>query len=74
MKKIDNVIKSTSLDSLKKLEATNNFSEQARDKKGKKIKFFDKGGQRNWSKSLDKNLIDQIEKSFKSEMTELGYL
>ena len=74
MKKIDNVIKSTSLDSLKKLETTNNFNEQARDKKGKKIKFFDKGGQRNWSKSLDKNLTDQIEKSFKSEMTELGYL
>jgi hypothetical protein len=44
------------------------------DNAGKKINFFDKGGQRNWSKSLDKNLIDQIEKSFKSEMIELGYL
>ena len=74
MKKIDNVIKSTTLDNLKKLEDTNNFNEQVRDRKGKKIKFFDKGGQRNWSKSLDKKLIDQIEKSFKPEMIELGYL
>ena len=74
MNKIDNVIKSTTLDNLKKLEAISIFKERATDKTGKKINFFDKGGQRNWSKSLDKNLIDKIEKSFKREMTELGYL
>jgi hypothetical protein len=72
--KINNVIKSTTLDNLKILESKNNFQESVTDNEGKKINFFDKGGQRNWSKSLDKNLIDQIEKSFKSEMTELGYL
>ena len=74
MNKIDNVVKSTTLDNLKKLEAADDFNERATDKKGKKINFFDKGGQRDWSKSLKKNLIDQIEKSFKREMIELGYL
>ena len=72
--KINNVIKSTTLDNLKILESKNNFQESVTDNQGKKINFFDKGGHRDWSKSLDKNLIDQIEKSFKSEMTELGYL
>ena len=74
MNKIDNVVKSTTLDNLKKLEAANDFNERARNKKGKKINFFDKGGQRNWSKSLKKDLVNQIEKSFKREMMELGYL
>ena len=74
MDKIDNVVKSTTLDNLKKLEAANDFNERATDKKGNKINFFDKGGQRNWSKSLKKDLVNQIEKSFKQEMTELGYL
>jgi hypothetical protein len=73
-KKINNVIKSTTLDNLKILESKNNFQESVTDNEDKKINFFDKGGHRDWSKSLDKNLIDQIEKSFKSEMTELGYL
>ncbi len=72
--KIDNVIKSTTLDNLKNLEANNHFQESVTDNEGRKINFFDKGGQRNWSKSLKKNLVDQIEKSFKREMTELGYL
>ena len=44
------------------------------DNAGKKINFFDEGGLRNWSKSLNKNFINQIEKSFKPEMIELGYL
>jgi hypothetical protein len=72
--KIDNVIKSTTLDNLKNLETNNNFQEGVKDKKGNKINFFDKGGQRNWSKSLKKDLVNQIEKSFKREMLELGYL
>ena len=74
LNKIDNVIKSTTLDNLKNLEANNNFQESVTDNAGKKINFFDEGGQRNWSKSLNKNFINQIEKSFKPEMIELGYL
>ena len=62
------------MDNLKNLEANNNFQESVTDNAGKKINFFDKGGQRNWSKSLNKNFIDQIEKSFKPEMIELRYL
>ena len=41
---------------------------------GKQIAFFDKGISRDWSKTLDKNLSQEIEKCFKNEMTELGYL
>jgi len=74
LNKINNVIKSTTLDNLKNLEANNNFQESVTDNAGKKINFFDEGGQRNWSKSLNKNFINQIEKSFKPEMIELGYL
>ena len=72
--KIDNVIKSTALDNLKNLEVNNHFQESVTDNEGKRINFFDKGGQRNWSKSLKKDLVNQIEKSFKREMLELGYL
>ena len=68
------MIRSTTLDNLKNLETNNNFQESVKDNEGKKINFFDKGGQRNWSKSLKKDLIDKIEKSFKQEMMELGYL
>ncbi|WP_435088350.1 sulfotransferase domain-containing protein [Candidatus Pelagibacter bacterium nBUS_29] len=74
MNKIKNVIETTTLDNLKNLEKNNNFQESVKDNAGKKINFFDQGGQRNWSKSLNKNLIDQIEKSFKREMVELGYI
>ena len=44
------------------------------DKRGKKIVFFDQGSKRDWSKSLDKNLSKEIEKTFNKEMIELGYL
>ncbi len=73
--KLDNVIKSTTLDNLKNLEKNNNFQEAMKTKKEKKkINFFDKGGKRDWRKSLDKNLINKIETLLKNEMVELGYL
>ncbi len=73
--KLDNVIKSTTLDNLKNLEKNNDFKESMKTKKeGKKINFFDKGGNRDWSKSLDKNLVNKIEDLLKNEMIELGYL
>ena len=43
-------------------------------KENKKINFFDKGGDRDWSKSLDKNLVNTVETLLKNEMVELGYL
>jgi len=73
--KLDNVIKSTTLDYLKNLEKKNEFGEAMKTKKDKKkINFFDKGGDRNWSKTLDKNFVNKIENMFKNEMVELGYL
>ena len=74
-KKLDNVIKTTTFDYLKNLEKNSDFKEAMKTKKEKKkINFFDKGGGRDWSKSLDKNFINKIETSFKNEMVELGYL
>ena len=72
--KINNVIKTTSFENLQNLEKKNLFSENMEDKQGNKIVFFDQGSKRDWSKSLDKNLSKEIEKTFNKEMTELGYL
>jgi hypothetical protein len=72
--KFDNVIKSTTLDSLKNLEANKDFKESMKDKEGNKINFFDKGEKRNWTQHLEKGMANQLEKKFKNEMIELGYL
>ena len=73
-KKFENTIKTTTFENLKKLESESNFHESAKNDEGEKINFFDKGQKRNWSTTLDKNLSDQIEKTFKKDMVELGYL
>ena len=62
------------MDNLKYLETQSNFVESVKDKKGRKINFFDQGGKRDWSKSLNHNLVNEIENSFKKEMIELNYL
>ena len=72
--KLNNVINSTTLENLKHLETLGNFEESVKDKKGKKINFFDQGGKRDWSKSLNHNLANKIENSLKKEMVELNYL
>lgn len=73
--KLSNVIKTTSFDNLKKLEKDEGFSEASKKDSGKgKVVFFDKGEKRNWSGVLNKDLINEIERSFKNEMEELGYL
>ena len=72
--KLRNVLETTSFDNLKNLEKTNSFVESVKNRDGKKIPFFDKGAKRNWSKTLDKDLISEIEKCFRKEMLELGYL
>tara|TARA_B100000614_G_scaffold62540_1_gene55465 strand:+ start:544 stop:1362 length:819 start_codon:yes stop_codon:yes gene_type:complete len=72
--KLNNVINSTTLENLKHLETLGNFEESVKDKKGKKINFFDQGGKRDWSKSLNHNLTNEIENSLKKEMVELNYL
>ena len=73
-KKLDNVIQSTTLKSLKNLEKEKTFIESVKDKKGRNINFFDKGDKRDWSKSLDDKSSVQLERAFKNDMLELGYL
>ena len=72
--KLENVLKNTSFENLKNLEKQKGFRESIKDDDGKQIPFFDKGNSRDWSKTLDKDLSQEIERCFKNEMMELGYL
>ena len=73
--KFKKTINSTTFDNLKNLENKEGFKESIKNKKtGKIVNFFDKGAKRNWSISLDPSISSNIEKVFKDEMVELGYL
>ena len=67
--KIINAIKRTQFKELQKMEKTDGFSE-----KGRGELFFRKGKTGLWKEELPLNLIKKIEKTFYSEMVELGYL
>ena len=73
--KIKNCINSCKFEKLKKLENKIGFNE-APIKKGsnERLKFFNLGKENNWKNILSKKIIDEIEKEFKIEMKELGYL
>ena len=74
-KKFDNVLNSTSFKNMKKLENEKGFFEAMTDKNsGKKKPFFNLGPENNWKKILDGKVRIKIEKVFKDEMEELGYL
>ena len=73
--KIKNVIQSTSFENMKNLEKENGFVEARIKKETKeKIPFFNLGPKNDWKKLLDLEVIKKIEKAFKKEMKELGYL
>ena len=73
--KFDKMLETTKFDNLKILEKKHGFPESTTIKKtGKRITFFNKGSKRDWSKSLDPIIKSNIEKTFKEEMIELGYL
>ena len=73
--KFKNTIKSTSFRNLQKLEKEKGFPEAHKDQNtGKVIPFFSLGSKRDWTKSLDKKIIIELEKNFNQEMKELGYL
>ena len=73
--KFKNVIESTSFENMQKLEREKGFIESSTNKKtGEKIAFFNLGPKNNWKKLLDLEVIKKIEKAFKKEMEELGYL
>ena len=74
-KKIKKVIKTKSFENKEKLEKKKGFTQKWVDKKTrKKIPFFNLGPKNDWKKKLDTNIAEKLEKAFKSEMEELGYL
>ena len=68
--KIQNILKTTSFEKLKKMEEKEGFEEAS----NPNIKFFNLGPNNNWKNVLDKNLINNIEKNFNEEMKELRYI
>ena len=73
-KKINNIIKTTSFEILKKKEEKEGFEEASEESKDTNIKFFNLGPKNNWKDIVDKRLIYKIENTFKKEMEELNYL
>ena len=73
--KFDNVIKTTTFDNMQKLEKQNGFSEAGINvRTGEKVPFFNLGPKNDWRKSLDLAIRQKLEKAFKKEMIELGYM
>ena len=73
--KLDNIIKTTSFENLKKLEKEETFNEGVLDKKTKnKVNFFYMGSKNRWEELLNKEITQSIEKNFYKEMKEIGYL
>ena len=72
--KLNNAIETTSFEKMKVLENKIGFPEAVKNKKNEPINFFNLGPKNNWDKILPENIKSIIEKSFKKEMEELGYL
>ena len=73
--KFEKVIESTNFSKMQKLEKQKGFFESKINKKtGKKIPFFNLGHENKWEELLDSKIKRKLEKSFKKEMEELGYL
>jgi len=73
--KFDNAIKTTSFENMQKLEREKGFSEAGiNERTREKVPFFNLGPKNDWRQSLDPAIIKKIEKAFKKEMEELGYL
>ena len=69
------ILETTTFKNLKKIEENGEFFENAKDKLTKnKVNFFHLGPENNWKDNLDKKIINEIEKNFYKEMTELGYI
>jgi len=73
--KKENVIKSTSFESLKKIEENGKFTENVFVKgTNESVKFFNKGPYNIWQNSLPKKIQKELETELKDELIELGYL
>jgi len=74
-KQIKYAIEASSFEKLEELEKKEGFTESMIDKKtGKRRKFFFLGPKNNWKNLLDEKIVFSIEKEFKKEMKELGYI
>ena len=69
IEKINNIIKSTNFNNLKKMEKKNGFFE-----KSEFSDFFRSGKKKQWVNELNQNQKNLIEKLFKKQMIELKYL
>ena len=70
-----NILETTSFQYLKKMEKKGLFKENALNKsQNKKVDFFNLGPENKWESLLKEDLKNRIEKIFRSEMRELGYL
>ena len=72
--KLKNTIKTTTFESMQKLEKQKGFAESVIDDNGKNIKFFKYGYKKNEKNILPQELQRKIETELKVEMNELGYL
>ena len=75
MVKLNKIIKTTEFETMKDMESKETFRESVIDKEtGKKRPFFNLGPKNDWKKILSDENREKIEKAFKEEMLELGYL
>ena len=73
--KKENIIKTTSFDSLKIMENNGLFIENAVNHiKNQKVNFFNQGPNNKWENLLDKSIKKDLEEKFRNEMKELNYL
>ena len=73
--KLDNIVKTTSFENLKKLENEETFSEGVLNKEtNSKVNFFYMGSKNKWENILNKQILRSIESNFYKEMKEIGYL
>ena len=74
-RKINNIVKTTTFDNFKKLEDEGLFNEANLNPKTNKLKsFFNTGPNQNYTKFVNKDIKNEIEKKFYKEMKELGYV
>ena len=71
---INSSIERVSFYNLQSLEKKDGFREASKDKYNKVKTFFKGGPNTNWEKLLDIKIRKRIEKEFKQEMIQLGYL
>ena len=72
---LSKIISNSSFANLKNLEDKGLFNENAKNKKTGEVKnFFNLGKKNNWKHTLNKNILNKLEKNFHNEMKELGYM